>query len=649
MEDEFEKEALKGSPTTTTQPRNGFNEEAVTESFIEDPADEVTYDSYVSGELHQKLGHDVLDAGVFGTTSATDMDLHMLHPEVQEESIQTSLALFDDANAPFDEPRDDQPYGLREIAKGSVEDRAMEDTLFLDNFSWSILHNHNNQQEIVEDSPSPQDWNFTGTPSEASSEDDANVIPAAEATQAPILDTDIVSSVVGSVGDGRASAMVLEPIDQAVIGYGTNTYTAETPRAPPSPPFGSISLPTHRELTPPNALPDAHDWSTLSADSNVNYHAPTPMLVSSSPPAILEASNVADTNRPEDGINVFNAPTPTYSMPFRPNAIKEASSAAEPYFHDNGPFSAPTPMYPISSSPRDATGVSYAVEIPVPEDNSAAFYAPTSMVPMSSSPHAIAEASNAAETYSHSNGLLHAPTPMYRTSSSLDVTAAMEASIATEAEGYFVDLFPDANPEPLSSASQQLFQDLYAAANNSTTAERGHGQSPTAPAYAPTPMVLDDSDHEGYDLQQGFLPAANRSISPYRSPYPSVSSDDRSHPQKNGQASSPVVGPPERPRFGALRLPGHPAMVREDTNSSMEDHPPSSPRDDAQQPNTALSAYIQANSAPSLLTHEDSNMSLEVYADSSSTGMAPESPTPNRGPNPNFAAGVSTLIIPAQF
>jgi len=587
MEDGFEKEATKGSPTSSTPPEHERNEEAVTGSFIAPSLDEVDCESPISSEFLQELGHSASDAAGFGTISAADINTHA---ELEGESVQTSLALFDSADASFDGQYDGPPCNVRDLVESSTVERAMENTLFLDDLDLGTMPGHSlqhEQQEIVENDLPSTDTAFMGMLGGASLKTEEHVAPF------------------------PAPDMISGPFDQAVSNYMNNTYGAETPLAPPSPPFGSFNLLAQRELTPPNALSDVHNWSTPSTDHSAHYNVPTPIgFASPSPPPVLQASNVPHDNEFEGSNEVFSAPAPVHQASPTDPEVEASLKAAGVYFHNNGPFSAPTPMYPIPVLPGQATDAANAFNVHTPNDSDA-LYAPTPMVPEFFSPDAATEVVNAAENFSYG------------------IT-----------EGHFADY---GYPEPPSSASRQLFQDLDAAANGNTTANGE--QSPIAPVWAPTPMGLDDSIHDQFDFEHGYLPATDRSAISYRSPYPSMSVDsveDGNRLHNDPRAPSPVINAYGRPSYGALRLPGYPAVARSDTNSSMEDNPPLSPRDGAQ--NTALSEYIRANTIQPSLSHVDSNMSMEVHT-GAATEMGPRSPKPNDAANANFAAGVSTHLL----
>ena len=576
MEDEFQKEAKKGSPTSSTRPEHERNEGAVTGSFIAPSPDEVDCEILISDELLQVLGHNVSDAAGFGTVPATDINIRRLHARLEGVSAQTSLALFDHSNASFDGQYEGPPYDVRDMAESSALVRAMEDTLYL---NFGTMHGHSlqyEQRDMVGNDLPPADTVLMGTLGGASLENVEHVAPFA------------------------APDMVFEPLDQAVNGHMSDTYCAETPLALPSPPFGSFNSLGQRELAPPNVLSEVHDGSAPSMDHAVPYNVLTPMrFVSPSSPAVFQASNVPDDNGSEGSIEVFNDPAPVHQASAIPLEAEAALGGAGVYFHNNGPFSAPTPMYPISVSPGQATDIANALEIHTPSNSHAILYAPTPMVPEFFSPDAAIEVVNAAENFSYDIG-----------------------------EGRFADYD---YPEPPSSASRQLSQDLYAAANGNTTA---NGEQ--------SPMGLDDLNHDQLDLEYGFEPGTNRSATPYQSPYHSRSVEDGNRLHNHLRAPPPVTNTYGRPRYGALRLPGYPAVARSITNSSMGDNPSLSPRDGAK--NTALSEYIRSNTAQPLLSHADSNMSMEVHT-GAATGMAPRSPRPNEAPNANFAAGVSTYLL----
>jgi len=576
MEDEFQKEATKGSPTSSTRLEHERNEGAVTGSFIAPSPDEVDCEIPISDELLQVLGHNVSDAAGFGTVPATDINIRRLHARLEGVSVQTSLALFDNSNASFDGQYEGPPYDVRDLAESSTLVRAMEDTLYLD---FGTMHGHSlqhEQQDVVGNDLPPTDTVLMGTLGGASLENVEHVTPF------------------------PAPDMVFEALGQAVNGHMSDTYCAETPLAPPSPPFGSFNSLGQRELAPPNVLPEVHDGSAPSMDHAVPYNVLTPMrFVSPSPPAVFQASNIPDDDGSEGSIEVFNDPAPVHQASAIPLEAEAALGGVGVYFHDNGPFSAPTPMYPISVSPGQATDIANAFEVHTPDNSNATLYAPTPMVPEFFSPDAAIEVVNAAENFS------------------CDIT-----------EGRFADYD---YPEPPSSASRQLSQDLYAAANGNTTA---YGEQ--------SPMGLDDLNHDQLDFEYGFEPGTNRSATPYQSPYHSRSVEDGNRLHNDLRAPSPVTNTYGRPRYGALRLPGYPAVARSITKSSMEDNPPLSPRDGAK--NTALSEYIRSNTTQPPLSHADSNMSMEVHT-GAATGMIPRSPRPNEAPNANFAAGVSTNIL----
>lgn len=585
MEDEFQKEATKGSPVSSTRTEHELNGGSFTGSFVAPSPDEVDCEPSIPGELLQVLGHKTSGTTGFGTTPATDTKSHTLHARLEEASVQTSLALFDNLNATLDGRCDGPPYDVRDLATSSKLERAMEDTLYL---CFETLHGHNlqkNQQEGVGSESPPTGTVFMGTPDGAS-----------------------LKTVV-HVGPFPAPNVVYGPLGQEVSGDVNDTYGAETPMALPSPSLGSFSSLGQLELASANDLTEMKDWPAPSTDKYVPSNVPTPTcFVSQSPPALHQASNIPDDNGSEGNIEVFSAPATVHKASPTSPETEATLRGAEVYFHDNGPYSTPTPMYPISVLPSQATDVANAFNVHMPNDSNAALYALTPMIPEFFSPDAAAEIGNAAENFSR------------------DIIGGRSAN--------YID------SEPPSSASRQLSQDLYAAANGTKNANGI--QSPIAPAWVLTPMGLDESIDDGHDFENGFLPATNRSATPYQSPYNNMSVEDGNQLHNDPQTSSPVINAHGRPRYGALRLPGYPAVARSDTYSSIENQPPLSPRDSAQ--NMALSEYIQANTAQPALSHADSNMSMEVKT-GAAHGLGPRTPKSNKAPNTNFAAGVSTCPL----
>lgn len=177
MEDEFQKEATKGSPISSIRLKHERNEGAVTGSFLAPSPDEVDCESSISSELLQLLGHNVSDAAGFGTIPATDINKRTLRARLEGVSAQTSLALFDHSNATLGGQYDGPPYDVRDLAESSTLERAMEDTLYP---SFDTMHGHNLQpehQKVVGNELPPTDTISMGTSGGASLKTEEHVAP----------------------------------------------------------------------------------------------------------------------------------------------------------------------------------------------------------------------------------------------------------------------------------------------------------------------------------------------------------------------------------------------------------------------------------------------------------------------------------------
>lgn len=476
MEDEFHKEAIKGSPTSSIRPKHEPNEGAVTGSFLAPSPDEVGCEPSVPSELHQVLSHNTSDAAGLGT---------LVHARLGRVSVQTSLALFDHSDATLGGQYDGPPYDIRDLAKSSTLDRAIEDTLYL---PFDTRHGH----ELP-----PTDTVHMGMSGGASLKTEEHERPFS------------------------ALAMPYEPLGRAVGGYMNDINGRETPLAPPSPPFASFNSPGQRELASPDAFPEVHEWSAPSTENSFPYKFPTPTgFASPSPTAFLQASNAPGDNASEGRTEVFSAPATANQASPRSLEAEATLREAKVYYHDNGPYSAPTPMYPISVPLGQTTDVANVYNVHTPNDS---IYAPTPMIPEFFSPDAATAVLNAGGNFSH------------------DVT-----------DRHFADYD---NSEPLPSASRPVPQNFYAAANG--TANANGIQSPIAPAGVLTRMGHDEPYHDEYDFTHGYLPATNRSATPYQSPYHNLSVEGGNRPNQDVQA--PVIHRHRRPTHGGLRLPGYTA------------------------------------------------------------------------------------------
>ena len=581
MEGEFLKEAFKTSPASSMVADSLLPEEAITDSFAGNSADRVIVGLDSCGESYQKRGFDVPNTSGFGVASSVnDRSMYMLHPDLEGESVHTSTILFDDANAPLGESSRVQPYDLYDMTMGSVVDRAKKDTLFLDDLGLGMWSDRGHHKRAVGTSPSPRHAHALQMAIEA----DYETRPRTASNRMNQLTTN-----------------------------DRNPYAVAIPH-------GSYLLPA------------AHGHSSRYTDDDGPYRVPTPICpVASSPRASPGASNVGISNGPGERFRVTHASMRTHPQQSSAHTAGTASSGGMIFLDENRPLSASTTMYPRPSPRRGASKTSNADNSHASESDGAILRAPTPVFPGIHTYEGSAEASDGILRNPPDDGELHAATPKVPVLLSWGIKERTEASSVRDAKEISPEPSLNDDPEPPSSASRQLIEDLHSAANKGMAASPTHRQSYKVRPCAPTSLALEDSEHGENSYRQLSRPTAARSVSPYRSPYPSLPVVDNGNRQQISAPSlSSLRNSLEHRNLGTLSLPRHPATARSNDDGSMKRDlscPGNEPR----------------------LEHQDSNGSMEVHANSSSGSVAPDSPKPESGPNAQFAAGVSSFLTCASI
>ena len=553
-----------------------LREEAITDSSAGNSANRIIVGLDGPGESYQKNGFDVPNTSGLGVASSVnEKSMYMLHPDLEGESVHTSSILFDDANAPLDGSSRVHPYDLYDMTMGSVVDRAKKDTLFLDDLGLGLWSDRGHHKRVVETSPSPRPPHALQMATEAHLEARSRTAP------------DRMNQL--NANDRNAHA---------------------------------VAIPNASYL-----LSAAPGHSSRSTDDDGPYRVPTPICpVASSPRASPAASNVAIFNGPGERFRATHASNPTHPQQSSAHAPGTASSVGMVFLDDNRPLSAPTPMHPRPSPRRNASKTSHADNSHASESDGAIFRAPTPVFPGLYMYEGSAEASDAILRSSPDDGGLRAATLTNPMLLSWEFTERTKASSVRDIEEISPEPSMNDDPEPPSSASRQLIKDLHSAANKGMAASPARGQSYKVRPYAPTSLVLEESEREENSYHRMFRPTTARSVSPYRSPYPSLPVVDNGNRQQiSAPGLSSFRNSLEHRNLGTLSLPRLPAFASSYDDGSMQRDwsiPGNEPR----------------------LEHQDSNVSMEVHADSSSGSVAPDSPKPELGPNAQFAAGVSSSL-----
>ena len=257
---------------------------------------------------------------------------------------------------------------------------------------------------------------------------------------------------------------------------------------------------------------------------------------------------------------------------------------------------------------------------------------------------------------------LFAPTPMYSTFSSPDITATIDPAILDDGRGNDSDSSTRSTPEPPWSASRQLIQDLNTAVTLSMNANKkyDYDHSKNDGAAASTTVVFQKLDTEQDQSQHGFLPAEH----PCRSLYSNSPIGPNYEDERDTSASSPVASNLERPSSGANPSPDRPALEKAQATSGIEETPPLcdpnllpspcysmdeldiaasiSPRSRRHHwtgDDESIHENFSANNRPKV-HHEMSNVSIEVHTGSTPGDITAETLKLDQWPDPRFAAGV---------
>lgn len=618
MEEEFEKEATKRSPNFCNRSENGFVEGTVTGPSIASAQNELGREEPdISDEILPGLIHSGFDAASLRATSTAEINICMLQSGFAGDSVQTSLAQFDDANAPLDGHSDDPPHALCDLYESSRMERAMEQTLFLDDLYWSATAGDASQlerYEAVQPALTPGDTDLIGTLDEASLETEGDV------TLPPIVD------------------LASEPFSQAPSVDADSPFGVQTPQALPSTSYKVLQLPTSQDKSPANVLAGSQASLTTSTGSSVPYLVPTPVyFVSPSPFSVSSNSDGQDNNDLEGRIEGLGPAGPLNPAPLAQREAESVLHAPEIYYHKNGSLSVPTPMYPIPKSSELTIDAASSFDVHTANDSDVAFQAAPPAMEDFFSADAEAETMNAVGTPHFGIGTYHASTATYKMPSPLDVAANAEALTQAFTEG---QLAVQEFLAPVSNKIQRLRQLFSAVPNRDTPGNVAGGHPPVAAPYTPTPMVHDNAAHEKYGLGKDYMPAMTRDTGPYRSRNVGMLGEDSKRLRHELQIQSSAIDAYGRRRYGAPQIAGYPAIARSHTNTSMEDNASLTPPADATKRNRAFSEYVRANNAMPSLTHEDSSMSMEVGT-GAATDMAPGSSKHNEAPSAIFAAGVS--------
>lgn len=609
MEDEFEKEASKGSPTSGCLTEPEENEVLVTETFDEPPMKEVTEVSNVFDELPSQLDHEVTDGAAFGGVFRFDRSIHFLDPSLQGESVHTCLNLYDAANAPFHGEYQDHPYGICGLAEGSMIDCAREN-LFLPHPSTSVAGGSQSLQNVT----------ITGA-------------LIGTLRNAESIDFTRPSGLVDHRVADRQDIATPE-LSYETAGNARDVYSVAKPRAHSSPGYKFSKSPARRAATPGDAVIEALGLSSPAGSSKNPYNVPGPVCLGSSGTRPLSrAPKLAQKETTKARLNRVDLLAPGYS--------------GKTYLHYNGKSKAPTPIFP--TTPPNAAAVQEALDDLKPCDKVIGFNGAKSQCSASASLNEKAVPSNSALKCSHDGAAFKIPTAIYQESPSSGVTPTIKPSVVDGGRRSFIGTPTYSYPALPLSTSQQHYGGYKAAPISKMTSNENSKQSRGNTPYAPTPMALEGSDREQDGFQHGFLPAAHSTLSSYQSPYQTPNPNtavDNSHDEDNSSvvdSSPPIPVTPKYARYGGLRLPTQIPLPESDSPLSVRAVARSSPfeYEDFRQNDYEIPGNVRGNSSQPALHHRDSNMSTEAYAGSSYGSMAPASPKPDEGPDTRFAAGVS--------
>ena len=570
MGQEFLKEAFGTSPASSMVADPLLPEEALTDLFAGKSANRVTAGLDGSGESYQKSGFDVPSTS--GSGVASSVNDRSMYTDLEGESVHTSSILFEDDSAPLGGSSRVHPYDIYDMTMESVVDRAKKDTLFLDDLGLGMYSDHGHHKRVVETSPSPRH------------------------AHAPQMATE---------ADYEARPRTAPNNMNQLTARDRNPHAVAIP-------YGSYLLPA------------AHGHSRRSTDDDGPYRVPTPICtVASSPRASPGASDVAISNGPGERFRAMHASTPTHPQQSPAHAAGTASSGGMVFFEENQSLSAPMPMYPRPFPRRDASKTSHADNSHASESDRAIFRAPTPVFPGSYAYEGSAEAFDGIPRNLPDDGRLHAAAPTDPALRSLGITGRTKTSSVRDAKEISLEPSLNDDPEPPSSASRQLIEDLHSAANKGMAASPTRGQSYKVRPYDPTSLGLEDSEREMISYRRIFGPTTARSVSPYRSPYPSLPVVDNGNRQQiSAPGLSSLWDSLEHRNLGTLPLPQHPASTRSNSDGAM--------KRDLSNPGNE---------------HQDSGVSLEVHANSSSGSVAP-------GHNPYtvnpYLAALSTQRSPAM-
>ena len=319
MENEFEKEANRPSPASTTCPTYTKNEECVTRTFTDVTAPTLGHESHVYGESYDATDTGLQDANSYTDNWYANMNAYRLPDDLQGESVQTSLALYDEANAPYDPSKEPyHPYDLNGLNPGSRVDDAIADTLFTPELDWSLSVHENVTRQVA-----LQDDLRRRVPTEMPVPSDSLPMQLdSTAPRAPLHPSDSWKGIVGRHGDHDLAS-------------------------PMYPDYFS----THASKDPD--IPDFSELSRLIAE-NFNAQTPGQTLSSSTHPLEDELSSLDEHNHGQI-VDAYNASTPTRSHSGSPRPTGEhlTGVSAQPQGYDSGACDAPTPSH-LGLSSQDA-------------------------------------------------------------------------------------------------------------------------------------------------------------------------------------------------------------------------------------------------------------------------------------------------------
>lgn len=136
MEREFEKETNRTSPASATYPKYVGNEGRITDMFTEVTAPTFDHEFHAYGESYDATATELQSVNSCADNSHADMNIYTTPMDLQGESVQNSLALYDTANGSYDPLESSHPYDLQSLNSAPSLDGAIADELSTPKIDW---------------------------------------------------------------------------------------------------------------------------------------------------------------------------------------------------------------------------------------------------------------------------------------------------------------------------------------------------------------------------------------------------------------------------------------------------------------------------------------------------------------------------------